>query len=196
MTLNRDRFEIAVMNLVALVAVAILFLLLAFPFGAHAQTVLVESTTATSGPPGWVTALIQYFLVPLIPVLGGLLIAVLTKLATFLHAKEGNSKLAGAFAVAVDFIDTAFTHVRAGIEPDLKAALAEGTLDATERAALVAKLVALVKLELPSSIMGILSGALGPALETWLSGKAGDAIQKVAMAPATPGELAAAVSPR
>ncbi len=180
-----------------------LFLILVCAFAAligvtaHAQTVLVPPTGEPGAPtgPAWVTALIQYCLVPLIPVLGALAAWVLTKLAGFLHAKSDNSKIAGAFAVAVDYIETAFTHLRAGIEDDLKRALADGTLDPTERAALVAKLVSLAKAELPTGVMAILGGALGPALETWLNGKAGDAIQKVVMATPSVGELAVA-SPR
>ncbi len=194
MTLTRPRYELAALQLVLLLGVTFLVLC---GFAAHAQTVLVAPAAAGApGGPAWVTALIQYCLVPAIPVLGTLTVWVLTKLATFLHTKGENSKVAGAFAVAVDFIETAFTHLRAGIEADLKLALADGTLDAKERADLVAKLVSLVKAELPGSIMGVLSGALGPSLETWLNGKAGDAIQKVVVATATPGELAVAQFPR
>ncbi len=144
----------------------------------------VDSSTATA-PKSPLELMIAFVLVPLIPILGALIAAVLTKLVTFLHAKEGNSKIAGAFAIATDFVSTAFAHVRAGIESDLKLALADGTITDTERAALVAKLVALVKLELPAGMMAILSGALGPALETWLSGKA-DQVVRAAAEPPSP----------
>ncbi len=164
---------------------AVVLFVLAFVPLAFAQTVTLTDSVPPTGPKSALESVIAYILVPLIPALGTLIAAVLIKLATFLHAKEGNSKVAGAFAVAVDFLETAFTHVRAGIEPDIKAALADGTLDAQERAALVAKLVALVKLELPGGIMAILTKTLGPALETWLSGKAGQVVQ-AAVAPASP----------
>ncbi len=175
------------------------FLFLAAVFSALTATVahadVLPPAPAVPGAPtgpAWVTALVQYCLVPLIPVLGTLTAAVLAKGALYLHAKEGNSKVAGAFAIGLDYFTTAFTHIRAGIEPDLKLALADGTLDANERAALVAKLVALAKAELPGSVMGLLSKALGAGLETWLNGKAGDAVQAVVAAKAAPGELAVA----
>lgn len=158
-------------------AVQIIFWALFFflSFSAFAQTVLVDPTVP--GPKTAAESIIAYILVPLIPVLGALLAAALTKLTTYLHAKESNSKVAAAFAIATDFVSAAFTRMRAGIEPDLRMALADGSLDAMEREHLVAKLVALVKAELPAGIMAILGGALGPALETWLNGKAGQVIQ-------------------
>lgn len=159
---------------------AVLFCVL-LGFAAHAQTVIVDHPA----PKTALEMVIAYILVPLIPILGTLLAAALGKLVTFLHAKEGNSKIAAAFAVATDFVNTAFTHLRAGIEPDLKMALADGTLDAVERANLVTKLVALVKAELPAGLMGVLSATLGPALDTWLSGKAGQVIQAAVAEPAT-----------
>lgn len=147
-------------------------------FAVYAQDVL--PAPAAPGAPGgiaWVSALLQYVAVPLIPITGSLIIYVLTKLATYLHAKGDNSKVAGAFAIAVDFIETAFVHIRAGIESDLKDALADGTVDSVERQKLVDKLVSLVKAELPGSIQAILGATLGPSLETWLKGKAGQVVQ-------------------
>ncbi len=169
----------------AMIAVAVLLVML--PASVFAQSVLVDSSAPA--PKSVVESIIAYILVPLIPIVGTLLAAALTKLVTYLHAKEANSKVAGAFAIAVDFIQAAFTHVRAGIEPDIKLALADGSLDAQERAALVAKLVELVKAQLPGGVMAVLKATLGTALETWLSGKAGEVVQAAVVAPASPGEL-------
>lgn len=170
MTQTRTADRLGLLSLLFLGAALFLFL---FGFAADAQTVLGNPLPAES----FGQKVLAYVLPALVPIIGSLVIAVLTKLATFLHAKEGNSKVAGAFAIATDYIETAFVHIRAGIEADLKLALADGTLDAAERAQLVAKLVALAKAELPAGVQAILGGALGPALETWLAGRAGQVVQ-------------------
>ncbi len=189
--MTRTRFELAALQLVLLFTFAFLVL---FGFAAHAQNVLV----APAAPPtqaAWVTTLLQYIVAPLVAVIGSMLAWVLAKLATWIHSKEANSKAAGAFAVAADYLSTAFTHLRAGIGPDLKLALADGTLDASERAELVKKLVGLAKVELPTGVLAVLGKTLGPALETWLSGRAGEVVQAVVAAPASPGELAVVAGP-
>lgn len=163
---------------------------LMFPALAFAQTV----TPAPSSGPAWLGPVLQYIVVPLIPITGSLIVWALTELAKFLRAKGSNSKVAGAFAIAVDFFETAFVHLRAGIEGDIKDALADGTIDSTERANLVKKLVELAKAELPDGIKTILGGALGPALETWLAGKAGQVVQ-AAVAQGVTQTLAVAATP-
>lgn len=179
-------------NIFVAFAWALCFLLL-FPFLAFADAPVVLGAPPTGID--WGQAILKLVAL-LIPAFGALTIAALGYLTTFLRAKGRNSRIASAFAVAADYIEAAFVHVRAGIEDQLRAALADGTLDSTERAALVAKLVLLVKAELPGGIQTVLAGVLGSGLETWLSGKAGQVVQAAVDAgKATPaGTVAAAVA--
>jgi len=165
----------------SLLILTVLLAILA-PVVALAQDVLVPPPAAPGAPggPAWVTSLLQYIVLPLIPAIGAVIVAALGKLALFLHSKEQNSKVAGVFAIATDFVENAFEHIRAGMEADFKVALADGKLDPVERAALLAKLLALVKAELPSGIQAALQAVFGAGLNTWLSGKASAVIDAAA----------------
>lgn len=121
-------------------------------------------------------SVLQYVVAPLIPVVGALIVAGLGKLVQFLHAKEGESKLLKALGIGAELVSTSVSHVVDGLKPELQAALADGKIDDAERAALKAKALELLKKELPAGVQGVLSTALGPALETWLSGKVSQAI--------------------
>lgn len=121
-------------------------------------------------------SVLQYVVAPLIPVVGALIVAGLGKLVQFLHAKHKDSKLFGALGVGAELVSTSVTHVIDGLKPELQQALADGKIDDAERAALKAKAMELLKKELPVGVQGVLSTALGPALETWLSGKVTQAI--------------------
>ncbi len=153
------------------------------PFAVFAQD------AAPAPQPSVMQTLLGYILPMVVTAIGAVGTWALKQLADYLKSKSLNSRVAGAFSIAVDYLETAFTHVRAGIEPDLKLALADGTLDEKERADLVKKLVELAKAELPTSIQTVLRATLGAGFDSWLSGKAGEAVQKVVMAEASPGEL-------
>lgn len=124
----------------------------------------------------------------LLPVVIALVSAAAAKLVTYLHGKEKESKVAAAFAIAGDFFVTAFSHLRASLEPDLKTALADGKIDDAERKAMIDKLIALAKKELPAALMAVLQSVLGIGLDTWLSGKAGQVVDAAvaASAPSSP----------
>jgi hypothetical protein len=123
---------------------------------------------------------LQYVVAPLIPVVGALLVAGLTQLVRYITAKQGESKLLAALGVGAELISTSVSHVIDGLKPELQQALADGKIDDVEKAALKAKAMDLLKKELPASVQGVLSTALGPALETWLSGKVTQAIDEKA----------------
>ncbi|MBK7864362.1 MAG: hypothetical protein IPJ65_38330 [Archangiaceae bacterium] len=121
-------------------------------------------------------SVLQYVVAPLIPVIGALVVAGLGKLVQLLHAKQGESKLLGALGVGAELVSTSVSHVIDGLKPELQAALADGKIDDAEKATLKAKAMELLKKELPAGVQGVLSTTLGPALETWLSGKVTQAI--------------------
>lgn len=107
----------------------------------------------------------------LVTALASLLGWALVKLSAYLHAKASESKVLGAMAVASDFVSACVAHASEKLEPDLKAALAKGSISPEDRAKIIADALALVKSQLPAGIAGTLAGALGDGLETWLSGK-------------------------
>lgn len=152
------------------------------PMLALAQNVLVPPPADPGAPggPAWLTSLLQYIVAPLIPAIGTAALAAIGYLTVWLRGLGKTNKLAAAFAVATDFIEHALEHLRAGMEADFKAALADGKIDPVERAALLAKLLALVKAELPGGVMATLSAVFGAGLNTWLSGKASAMIDAAA----------------
>jgi type IV secretory pathway TrbD component len=131
---------------------------------------VVNTGEPVTAPP---TSILGQIVAVLLPVVLALVSAAAAKLVTYLHGREKESKVAAAFAIAGDFFVTAFAQLRAELEADLKAALADGTVDDAERKAMVSKLVALAKRELPTAIMAVLQAVLGLGLDTWLAGKAG-----------------------
>lgn len=119
-----------------------------------------------------------------IPALLTGLTALGTLLGRWLHAHTNNSKVLGALATGADYIGSAVQHVLDGLQPDIQKALADdGKLSPEELSALKTKAVALILEEMPSALK-VVANALGPAFQTWLSGKVGQAIQ--AQAPSTP----------
>ncbi len=119
---------------------------------------------------------LKYVVAPLIPILVSLIVAGLAKLISFLHEKQGQSRVVNALGVGAELVNATISHVVSGMKADLQAALADGKLDAAEKAQLKARALELIKADLPASIQGVLSTTLGPALDTWLSGKVSDAI--------------------
>lgn len=169
-----------------------LMLLLAVPALAHAppleqlpHTALAQVDSVTVAAPSagavMLTAFLQYVVPPLAMAIAALLALMLKKLSDFLHAKAEGSKVGTALVVGTDAIGTAVSHVISGLAPAVRDALAnDGKLDEAERAALKAKAIALIKAELPDGVKAVLGGVMGAGLETWLSGKAEQAISAAA----------------
>ncbi len=129
---------------------------------------------------------LQYGLPPIITATAGIIVWALKKLSDLLHAKAEGSKVAQALVTGTDFVGAAVSHVVSGLAPDVREALANnGTIDEAERAALKAKAVALLKAELPDGIKTVLGSVMQGGLDTWLSGKAEQAISLVAAQAAT-----------
>lgn len=147
-----------------------------------------ETAPAPAGSAGAtvLNTFVQYLLPPIVTALAAAVAWALKKLSEYLHAKTEGSKVGQALVTGSDFIGTAVSHVIAGLAPDVRAALEnDGKIDEAERAALKQKAMVLIKADLPEGIRVVLGGALGAGFETWLAGKAEQAIVG-ATSPATP----------
>jgi hypothetical protein len=141
-------------------------------------------------------AFLQYVLPPLVVLIASLLAFALKKLSDFLHVKAQGSAVGQALVTGSDFVTTAVSHVISQLAPDVRDALAnDGKIDDAERAALKAKALALIKAELPDGIKAVLGGVMQGGLETWLSGKAEQAIA-AASGVSVPSMMAASPSPQ
>jgi hypothetical protein len=121
-------------------------------------------------------AFMQFVLPPLLVALAALAGLALKKLSDFLHVRTQGSKMGAALVQGTDWITAAVSHVISGLAPAVRDALAnDGKIDDAERAALKAKAMELIKAEFPAGLSAVL-GAAGGGLETWLSGKAEQAI--------------------
>lgn len=123
---------------------------------------------------------IESIVAAVVPYAVPLLVSGLTALGALLgrliHSHTQNSKLLAALASGADYVGAAVAHVMAGLSADVQAALAnDGKIDAAELAALKVKTLALVKGEMPGALK-TLADAMGPAFETWLSGKVSQAV--------------------
>lgn len=121
------------------------------------------------------------------PVVIPLLVAGITALGTlvgrWIHANTGSSKLLTALATGSDYVGTAVSHILDGMKADVAAALAnDGKIDALEAEALKEKALKLVLAEMPGPLQEV-AKALGPAFQTWISGKVGQAVQTQLGAP-------------
>lgn len=122
------------------------------------------------------TSILQASASWVVPLLCSGLVALGGLLGRWLHAHTGTSKVLGALATGADYVGTAVAHVMEGLRPKFEAALAnDGKIDAAELADLKAAAMTLILAEMPAS-MKTISSALGPAFQTWLSGKVSQAV--------------------
>jgi hypothetical protein len=116
-------------------------------------------------------AFMQVVVPALITALAALLAWALKKLGTFLHTKAEGNAFGTAGVKVYDYLSNATQHLIAGMAPEFRKALAnDGKIDEAERAALKAKLMELVKAEMPEGVMSVLGNAFGSGLETVMSG--------------------------
>ena len=78
--------------------------------------------------PSKLELVLQYVVAPAIPLLCAGLLGALAKLATYLHAKEGESKAARVGAVVADAARSVVAELEVTLKPQLEAALADGKL--------------------------------------------------------------------
>lgn len=115
--------------------------------------------------------------------LSPLLVALVAFGAAYLNAKKKELEASGgradglhALAIGADLVHTYVARAEVEIRPMLQKALADGVLSQAEGAELKAKVIELVKRDMPANVMAALSNALGPAVEGWLSGKVEQAV--------------------
>lgn len=119
-----------------------------------------------------------------LPLLISGILALGALIGRFIHSKTGDNKILTALATGTDYVGAAVSHVLDGIRPDIQKALEDdGKLSPEELAGLKSKAIELIMKELPKPLADV-AQAMGPAFQTWLSGKVGQAIQ--AQAPASP----------
>ncbi len=130
---------------------------------------------------------IESIVAAVVPYALPLLVSGLTALGAlvgrWLHQHAQSSKVLSALTTGADYVGTAVAHVMSGLSADVAMALAnDGKIDSAELAAIKTKALALVKAEMPSALKTI-ADALGPAFETWLSGKVSQAVSLQVGAP-------------
>lgn len=148
-----------------------LLLVLLLPGLVFAQD--IPAPPAPAAAPGSQTILelvLQYVVAPLLPVIGGLLVFALKKLTEYLTAKSAESKGALVGAKLTGAAASAVAEINATLRPQLEAALADGKLTDTEKAALKAEALKLLKEKLPAELLGAASGIFGGFLDTYLGG--------------------------
>lgn len=123
------------------------------------------------------TSLISTAAPYVLPLLVSGVLALGAMLGRWLHAHTGSSKLGAALVSGVDYVGAAVSHVMAGLQPKLIAALSnDGKIDAAELAGLRDEALKLILAELPDSLKTIASALGEGPFKTWLSGKIGQAV--------------------
>ncbi len=140
--------------------------------------VLAQVTAPVAAQPAWLTALLQYVVAPMLPLIGAALVGLLAKGVAFLHSKEKDSKALTALAVGADVVNAFVAHAEVAILPLIADAAKDGTITAAEGQAIKAKTLQLLKEQMPAALQATLGAVLGPALDTWLSGKLEQAVSQ------------------
>lgn len=149
----------------------LLALLHADPAALPASPVSLGSGMLTPTQPSTLASIAQAINGPLVDLVEGVLLALLALAARWTHVNAQDSKLKQAMAFVVSYVTNASKHLVEGLAPEIKAALAnDGVIDTGERAALIAKGVALTKAELPAWVQTILNSGFGAGITTFLSG--------------------------
>lgn len=117
-----------------------------------------------------VAGVLQYVVVPLLPVLGGLVAFALKKLVDYLAAKSAESKVALVGAKLATAAQSAVAEINVTLRPQLEAALADGVLTEAEKKQLKEAALTLLKTRLPAELMGAAGAIFGGFLDTHLSG--------------------------
>lgn len=101
----------------------------------------------------------------------------LAYLIKYLREKGESNKVFSALAMGTEVVNTFVAKAEVELKPMFKSFLEDGKIDAAEGAQLKAKLMEILKRDMPAPLMATLGGALGPALDGWLSGKIEQAVE-------------------
>lgn len=113
---------------------------------------------------------IQYVVVPLLPIIGALLVWALKKLVDYLNEKGKESAAARIGAKLTGAAASAVAEINATLRPKLEAALADGVLTDKEKAELKEAALQLLKTKLPGELLQAAGGIFGGFLDTYLGG--------------------------
>lgn len=97
-------------------------------------------------------------------------------LATFLRAKQAESKAARVGLVVTEAARSVVLELDATMKPKLKAYLADGVLSDDEKADLKQTALYLLKTKLPSGLLATAGGIFGAFTATYLAGKVEQAV--------------------
>lgn len=136
--------------------------------------------------PSKLELVLQYVVAPAIPLLCAGLLGALAKLATYLHAKEGESKAARVGAVVADAARSVVAELEVTLKPQLEAALADGKLTDAEKKQLKAAALEALKNKLPPAVMATAHDVFGGLLDTWLGGLVERAVAEQKAVPSSP----------
>lgn len=113
---------------------------------------------------------LQYVVVPMLPVLGGLMLFALKKLADYLTEKGKESTAARIASKLIGAAESAVAEINTTLRPQLEAALADGVLTDVEKAQLKKAAMDLLMTKLPKELLSAAGGIFGDFLPTYLSG--------------------------
>lgn len=133
-------------------------------------------TNPTAAPVSPVASFFVALREPLIDILAAIGSALLGLLALWVRNKAKDNKLFSALQIGTDIVATYVAKAEVELKPMFKSFLADGKISAEEGAQLKAKVLEILKRDMPASLMQTLGSALGPALDGWLSGKIEQAV--------------------
>lgn len=142
----------------------------------HLVVSLLAQAADASKPTTISEMVVAYVVAPLLALVGSGLVAALTKLVTYLHSKEKDGRAFAALAQATELVQTYVARADVELRPEFQKALADGKLTPEEGAALKAKVLEMLKRDMPPALMALLGKVLGTAVDGWLSGKVEQAV--------------------
>lgn len=112
----------------------------------------------------------------LLGILSPLLVTLVAMAVKYLNEKGKDNKVLAALGIGTEIVHTFVAKAEVELRPQLQAALADGRLSDVEAQQLKAKVMEILKRDIPGPVMATLGNALGPALDGWLSGKVEQAV--------------------
>lgn len=155
-----------------------LLMLFALPVFAQVPAASTPELAQASLEATHTESLVLKILGGLLGILSPLLVALVGMAVKYLNEKGKDNKALAALGIGTELVHTYVAKAELELRPMLQKALADGKLTEAEGAELKAKLLELLKRDMPGPIMDTLQKTLGPALEGWLSGKVEQAVQQ------------------
>lgn len=97
-------------------------------------------------------------------------------LVKYLREKGETNKTLSALAIGTELIQTYVAKAEVELKPEFAKAAADGKITAEEGAALKAKVIEVLKRDMPADLWKALQRGLGPAVDGWVSGKVEESV--------------------